>query len=174
TYPTFNKFIDQECMPELIEGLDIPNKGSIVMKSQTWLENQQKMQEMAAQNAPIDPIKAQMQIEAAKIQQKNQEMQINAAVQSAKIQQDNRKVDMELIKTLSSVKSNEAAQLASKQKAQSENVRSAALLATQLAKHSSDIRQNHHKMIKEDMKKAMEIINKPKIDDEDSNEIQYS
>src|SRR5690606_22951343 len=25
TYPTFNKFIDQECMPELIEGLDIPN-----------------------------------------------------------------------------------------------------------------------------------------------------
>lgn len=168
TYPSFMKFIDQECLPQLVENLDIKNKGSWVIKSQEWVEEQKKMQMMQSQNAPMDPVKAQMQIEQAKIAQKQQEMQVNAAVQGERVKLDNRKVDMELIKTLSSVNTDKANQMIAKQKANSENVRSAVDLATKLAAHKSDVRQYHHQAAREDMKHVMGMINKSKdIDDEE-------
>ena len=149
TFKGFNQFIDQECKDDLIENLDIKNKGSMEMKLQAWKQKQQQIAARAVQNPPADPVQAQLQIESAKIAERQQESQLDAEVKAAQLQMQNRKLDIDLIKALSKVKTDEMNNLVKQAEIHAEDVRSAAMAAAKLAQHQSETRRYHHE--KKDM-----------------------
>lgn len=156
TFQGFNRFIDTECQPELIENIDIKNKGSLVMKSQEWQQKQAQMAQLSAQNAPLDPAKAQLQIAQMNMMQKEKDRQLEAAKVSAEIQNDNRKTDADIIKTMSQVKNEAVSATVRQQEVDAKNLHTAVSLVSSLAKQKSDSRQFHTKLAHEHKMKSME------------------
>lgn len=156
TFRGFNEFIDQECQPELIENIDIKNKGALVMKSQEWQKKQQIRQQQMTQNAPLDPAKAQLQIASMNMQQKEKDRQLEAAKISAEIQNDNRKTDADIMKTMAQVRTEAMSATVRQQEVDAKNLHNAVSLVGSLAKQKSDSRQTHHKMDHEYRMKKMD------------------
>jgi hypothetical protein len=160
TFPTFNKFIDQKCLPDIIENIDIKNKGSWVIKYQEFVDQQKEAQAHAAQNVPMDPVKAQlqiaqmeqqskMQIASMQEQSKDKDRQLEAAKISGDLQNDNRKTDMTLIQTISKVKESEVSAAVRQQEADAKNIHSAVSLVKSLAESKTANRMEHQKMMHE-------------------------
>lgn len=141
--PNFAAFIDQKCMPEFIDNLDVRNKDTMVIKGEEWQEQMVEKAKKEAENKPMDPVQATMQIENAKLQQKQQELQVNTAIKGAEIDQKNRDTDIEFMKILSEIKSSQLEAAAKQDRAHSENVRSTVDLALGMVKHKNDARENH-------------------------------
>lgn len=147
--PNFASFIDQKCMPEFIDNLDVRNKDTMVLKGEEWQQQMVAKAEAEAKNKPMDPVQATMQMEGAKLQYKQKELEVNTAIKGAEIDQKNRDSDIAFMKLLSEVKSTQIEAAAKQDKAHSENVRSSVDFALGMVKHKQDMRAHHLDMAHE-------------------------
>lgn len=142
--PTFAQFMNEEGMEIFLDNLDIRGIESLKQKTQEYMQKIKKMQAQAAQQPKIDPIQAQMQMKQAEIQQKSEATQMKTTIDAAKIELDNRELDLKTMELMTKAKNDAIGNQVKLQQAESEDVRSAALMAIEMSKHSHDIKRDTH------------------------------
>jgi hypothetical protein len=153
----FDEFIVTKCLPEFVSNLDVRHQKAFMKKAEEFMAEKQQEKEAKKQemmkNPPIDPVRAQISMKQAELNQKHQvdeeklqqsrlQMQIDTEFKAAEMQQKDGEMQLDAIKALASAKSDQAAAFASIQKADSENLRSNVDLAIQLSKHHEDVKKD--------------------------------
>ena len=150
----FDEFIVTKCLPEFIANLDVRHQKAFMKKADEFMaeksQEKQMQKEQMMKNPPIDPARAQIalkqaelhqktQVEDIKLQQAQQQMQIDTQFKAAELQQKDSQLQIDMMKAMMSVEADKAEAAASMQKANATNVRSEVELAIQLSKHEQEI-----------------------------------
>jgi hypothetical protein len=144
TGPEFSEFVNTKCLPEFVDNLDLRHIDIIKQKAEEFMEEKAMQKQAMAQQQPIDPVKATMMIEQQKLQQKDRELQTTTALKASEIELKNRQIDLDTAQLLIDAENDQQENLAKSEKAQSENVRSHALLAIELSKHQREKKSDIH------------------------------
>lgn len=187
--PPFAQFMNEEGMGIFLDNIDIRGVDNLRMKADEWMQNQKKQQQ---ENPKPSPQEMAMQLKMAELQQKSQQAQAElqqksmqaqaelqqksmqvqqeTALDAAKVEVANRKIDIDFMELLSKIKNEEITNQVKIQQSESEDVRSAALLAIELSKHQMEKEDSKHAKIervlkhKDEMKlKKSELINSSNI-----------
>lgn len=166
--PAFNKFITEDCLEEFIDNMDVRNKDSMKTKAAAFMQKMKQMEAQAAQKPHIDPVEAKLKIDAAKLKIQDKKIQTNAALDAGKLELGNRQADIDFMELLMKSKSNEVEQAVKLQSAQSEDIRSEALLAIEVSKHQAEEKRDkfdrveralvHHDKLNHEKKKHQDSI----------------
>lgn len=127
-----------------LDNLQMNNIDSFKEAVQEFMQQKQQQKQQNPQPSPAQmeqmKIQQQAQLEQMKLQQKQQEMQAETTLDAGKLELENRKLDIEFMELLSKIKGNEIESQVKMQQAESEDIRSAALLAMDLEKHQSELK----------------------------------
>ena len=89
--PIFGQFINDKCLPIVLDNLEIRNVEQLKEKALEW------EQEMAQKKQQPPPEQMEQQIEQQKIQQKDQQMQMESQLKMMQMQLEEQKLEMEKI-----------------------------------------------------------------------------
>lgn len=149
--PQFAEFMNQEGLEVLLDNLDIKGIDNIKSMASEWMQNQKKMQEEAAQKAqnemgPEQLAQMQMQIEQAKIQQKQKEAEMKAEVDLTKISADdavkNKEIDVKFLDVMSKIQNADLEAGLRQEQVSAENARTAVDMAINVSKHHNELKES--------------------------------
>lgn len=150
----FRAFIEQNGLEVLLENIDIKGIDKLRYMAQKWME-EEKMQAEQAREAQKDAMtpdqiaKAQLQIEARKVENEKETSQLQARVDMAKVASTeavkNKEADIKFLEVMSKVQGADLDRALQQEKVDSENARTSVEMATALSSHINEMEKSHEK-----------------------------
>lgn len=142
--PLFAQFINTMGLETILDNLDIRGIDSLKEKSLQFMDMMQKQQEEAA-NQPQpeqEMIKAAMDIEMAKVEQKSDEAEGKLAIETARVAIEQEKVNAQIAEIMNDIETSNAKLLLDQEKVDSENARTAVETAMEISKDIHERQEN--------------------------------
>lgn len=141
--PGVAQFLSQYGVEIFVGNLDMQDSEVLKQRAVKFEQQQQMMAQKAMQQPKIDP----MALKQQEIQLKAQQLQQEGVLESAKIQVENKEADIKAMEAATKMQATKQDAFVKMQQAQSENVRSAAILGKELAQHHHEIKESQRDRI---------------------------
>ena len=138
--PLFAQFINTMGLETILDNMDIRGIDSLKQKSVEFMQQLQQQQEAAA-NQPKpeeEMIKAAMEVEMAKVEQKADESEGKLAIETARVAIEQEKVNAQIMEIMNDMEAKNAKLVLDQEKVDSENARTAIETAMAIASDIHD------------------------------------
>ena len=164
TSQLFDQFMNEKGLPVLLDNIEIRGIDQLKLMVDDWLKELQQQKQMAqaqaAQQQQNNPVVMRNQIEMAKVQQKGQEMQIEAQNQQTQFKIDFERLKQDQMKLQAELEMNKNDSMTQRVKAEAERFSKQVDLAMRQKdmahNHFKDAIEVHHKVHSENRKMNME------------------
>jgi hypothetical protein len=138
--PLFAQFINTEGLETLLDNLEIRGIDEMKVKAAQFMKMLKEQQEQQSQQQdPMEQmVKAQMEVELARIEQKKQEMEGNLAIKGAQVAIDQQKTEIQEALALNEIELSATKIEMEGERLASENARSAVESAIEVARHHAE------------------------------------
>lgn len=148
TSESFRAFMDQNGLEVLLENIDIRGIDKLRYMAQEWMKQQKEQAEKAAQASqgqitPEQLAKAQLELEAKKIQAEQENNQLKAQVEMTKVATNdaakNKETDIKFLEVMSKMQNAQLDRALDQERVDAEQARTSVELATHVSKHMMDV-----------------------------------
>lgn len=147
-YPAFAKFMDMYGIQTVLDNLSIRGVDDLKLAAKDFMEQLQQEAQAAANkpNPMQEAIQAEMQVEGARIKQKQEEAEGNLAIKQGQLAIDKQKADTEMLKAIAEIEGGEQRDLINAEKANAELARQSVELAMDVASHANQMTNKNDEM----------------------------
>ncbi len=146
--PVFAEFINADGLETILDNMEIRNIDSLKVKAVEFMEQLRQQQQAMAEQPNETELQMQTlsQIEMAKVQQRSAEAEGKLAISAAELALDKDRLEMEYMKLLSEIEEGDQKMMIERERAASEDARSAIELLMDMAETQAEIAEDRFEL----------------------------
>lgn len=155
-FPAFAGLVNEEGLEVILNNIEMRDIDVLRAKAPEYQDRVKAAKAQAAQNGPMDPVKAQLQIAQMQTSQKEQADQRKYQADMAKVSVSKQEADIEAITAMADISSTETQNAIKQEQVDAENARTVIMEAADLHIKNHEIRKDHHVMRLEESQHEMD------------------